>query len=279
MKVGIVGLGFVGNALEKVINRNVSIIKIDPKLKTSVKDLQDKDCDILFICVPTPMDEDGSQDLKIITKVLSEINKYSRNSLIVVKSTILPDKIDSLSSDFPSFIYNPEFLRERHAFEDLKNTKFFIFGGNKKDSKTLADFYNLHTECKCIDFNYTDIKTASLLKYAINSFLAIKVIFFNELRNVYINSESRGSWDDFIHLISKDIRIGSSHMSVPGPDGRFGFGGACFPKDTSALANYAENLNVNMEILEKAISLNNDLRSAYNEQTNREKEQNINFKK
>ena len=137
----------------------------------------------------------------------------------------------------------------------------------------------MHTSCEGTDFNYTDVRTASLVKYAINSFLATKVIFFNELRDVYINSGSEGSWDDFVQLISKDTRIGSSHMSVPGPDGRFGFGGACFPKDTSALESYAKNLNVQMELLEKAISLNNDLRSAYNETTKREKEQNINYKK
>ena len=279
MKVGIVGLGFVGNALEKVINSDVSIIKIDPKLDTSVRDLENQECNILFICVPTPMDEGGGQDLKIATKVLNEIEKYSTDSLVVMKSTILPDKIESLSKDFPSFVYNPEFLRERHAFEDLKNSPFFIFGGDKKNSKKLANFYKLHTSCETTDFNYTDVKTASLVKYAINSFLATKVVFFNELRNVYINSESEGSWDDFVRLISKDIRIGSSHMSVPGPDGRFGFGGACFPKDTSALVSYAKNLNAHMELLEKAISLNNDLRSAYNETTKREKEQNINYKK
>ncbi len=279
MNVGIIGMGFVGSALEKVIKSNVSINKIDPKLNTSVRDLKDQNCNILFICVPTPMDEDGSQDLKIVTKVLNEIEKYSTNSLVVMKSTILPDKIDSLSKDFPSFVYNPEFLRERHAFEDLKNTPFFIFGGDKQNAKKLANFYKSHTYCEGTDFSYTDIKTASLVKYAINSFLATKVVFFNELRNIYINSESDGSWDDFVQLISKDIRIGSSHMSVPGPDGRYGFGGACFPKDTSALVSYAESLNVNIELLEKAISLNNDLRSAYNETTKREKEQNIKYKK
>ena len=279
MKVGIIGLGFVGNALEKVINSNVSIIKIDPKLDTSVRDLENQECNILFICVPTPMDEGGGQDLKIVTKGLNEIEKYSTDSLVVMKSTILPDKIDCLSKDFPSFVYNPEFLRERHAFEDLKNSPFFIFGGDKKNSKKLANFYKLHTFCEATDFNYTDVKTASLVKYAINSFLATKVVFFNELRNVYINSELEGSWDDFVQLISKDIRIGSSHMNVPGPDGRFGFGGACFPKDTSALVSYAKNLNAHMELLEKAVSLNKDLRSAYNETTKREKEQNINYKK
>ena len=73
MKVGIIGLGFVGNALEKVINSNVSIIKIDPKLGTSVRDLENQECNILFISVPTPMDEGGGQDLKIVTKVLKEI--------------------------------------------------------------------------------------------------------------------------------------------------------------------------------------------------------------
>ena len=198
MKVGIVGLGFVGNALEKVINSDVSIIKIDPKLNTSVQDLENQQCNILFICVPTPMDEDGSQDLKIVTKVLNEIEKYSADSLVVMKSTILPDKIKSLSKDFPSFVYNPEFLRERYAFEDLKNSSFFIFGGDKKNSKKLADFYKLHTSCEGNDFNYTDVMTASLVKYSINSFLATKVVFFNELRDVYINSELEGSWDDFV---------------------------------------------------------------------------------
>ena len=279
MKVGIIGLGFVGNALEKVINSNVSIIKIDPKLNTSVRDLENQECNILFVCVPTPMDEGGGQDLKIVTKVLNEIEKYSTDSLVVMKSTILPDKIESLSKGFPSFVYNPEFLREKHAFEDLKNWSFFIFGGDKKNSKKLANFYKFHTSCKGTDFNYTDLKTASLVKYAINSFLATKVVFFNELRNIYVNSGTEGSWNDFVQLISKDIRIGSSHMSVPGPDGRFGFGGACFPKDTSALESYAKNLNAHMELLEKVISVNNDLRSAYNETTKREKEQNINYKK
>lgn len=279
MKVGIIGLGFVGNALEKVINSNVSIIKIDPKLNTSVRDLENQECNILFVCVPTPMDEGGGQDLKIVTKVLNEIEKYSTDSLVVMKSTILPDKIESLSKGFPSFVYNPEFLREKHAFEDLKNWSFFIFGGDKKNSKKLANFYKFHTSCKGTDFNYTDLKTASLVKYAINSFLATKVVFFNELRNIYVNSGTEGSWNDFVQLISKDIRIGSSHMSVPGPDGRFGFGGACFPKDTSALESYAKNLNAHMELLEKVISVNNDLRSAYNETTKREKEQNIKYKK
>ena len=97
MKVGIVGLGFVGNALEKVINSNVPIIKIDPKLDTSVRDLENQECNILFICVPTPMDEGGGQDLKIVTKVLNEIEKYSTDSLVVMKSTILPDKMGGVS--------------------------------------------------------------------------------------------------------------------------------------------------------------------------------------
>ena len=134
MKVGIVGLGFVGSALEKVINSNVSIIKIDPKLNTSVSDLENQECNILFVCVPTPMDEDGNQDLKVVSKVLNEIEKYSTNSLVVMKSTILPDK-KILSKDFPSFVYNPEFLRERYVFEDLKNSPFFIFGEINKIKK------------------------------------------------------------------------------------------------------------------------------------------------
>ena len=84
-----------------------------------------------------------------------------------------------------------------------------------------------------------DSKSASLIKYTINSFLASKVIF-NQIKDVFNSSSIEIDWDYFIDCISNDTRIGNSHMMVPGPDGKNGFGGACFPKDLSALINYAE---------------------------------------
>ena len=127
--------------------------------------------------MPTPMDEGGGQDLKLVTKVLNEIEKYSTNSLVVMKSTILPDKIEILSKDFPSFVYNPEFLRERYAFEDLKNSPFFIFGGDKKNSKKLANFYKSHTSCEATDLIILMLRLLLLLNMLLTLFLLPKLFF------------------------------------------------------------------------------------------------------
>lgn len=277
MRIAIFGLGFVGNALLKSLNSDVEVIKVDPKINKSVKDIEDKNCEIIFVCVPTPMSKKGSQDLTILEKLLKEISDFSPESLVVIKSTVLPDKIENLSSIFKDFIYNPEFLRERHAYHDLINAEFIIIGGNEKNAKTLSNFYKNHTHCKTTNFNYTDLKTASILKYAVNSFLATKVIFFNELKNVFDLSNTKSSWDEFIELISQDKRIGSTHMNVPGPDGRLGYGGACFPKDMVAIKRYAKKLDLDLDIISKVIKVNNEIRSSYSNLSEREKEQKINF--
>ena len=111
-----------------------------------------------------------------------------------------------------------------------------------------------------------------------NSFLAAKVIFFNEMFELFNKMQVGENWENFISFISKDDRIGDSHMMVPGHDGRMGFGGACFPKDTSAIMKYAKSLGVDLRILESVIKRNNEIRSTYKKQTDREEEQNINFK-
>ena len=173
---------------------------------------------------------------------------------------------------------NPEFLREKSANDDFTNSKLIIFGGDRSNSEFLASFYDKHTKCKCKDYIFTDAESASLVKYTINSFLATKVIFFNEIFNLFNQINSNESWDNFTSIISKDERIGDSHMMVPGHDGRFGFGGACFPKDTSALISYADSLDVDLSLIKDAIKQNNKIRSTYKKQTEREKEQNISFK-
>ena len=92
------------------------------------------------------------------------------------------------------------------------------------------NLYENHSICKTLNFLEMDSKSASLIKYTINSFLASKVIFFNQIKDVFNSSSIEIDWDYFIDCISNDTRIGNSHMMVPGPDGKNGFGGACFPK-------------------------------------------------
>ena len=105
-----------------------------------------------------------------------------------------------------------------------------------------------------------DLTTASLLKYTINSWLATKVKFFNELKILHELGSSMVSWEQFTDMLSRDERIGKTHMQVPGPDGEKGFGGHCFPKDTEALLNYANKKNIKMSVLRKAVSANKKLR-------------------
>ena len=280
MKVGLIGLGFVGNALCNGLKKNkVDVIKIDPKFKTTIKDLIEFDPDIVFISVPTPMMDDGSQDVSILMDIINELNSFKTQFLLVLKSTILPHYLNEIVCKYPDLIYNPEFLRENHADDDFVNSKSIIFGGDLDKAKLVSDFYKDFTKCKNKDHIFTDHVSASLIKYSINSFLATKVIFFNELKEIFINSNTKESWTNFTKAISSDERIGSSHMEVPGPDGRLGFGGPCFPKDTNALIEYSKLVDANFQLLKKICEINNGYRLIYNEPTKREKDQNINFKK
>jgi nucleotide sugar dehydrogenase len=279
MKVGIIGYGFVGKALADGLKENVDVFLVDPKLKTSIKDLQSFNPKIIFICVPTPMNNDGSQNISILEKVLNEITYYLSDVVIVLKSTVLPSYVKQINEICSSLILNPEFLRENFAYEDFINSDLILFGGDKNETKVLSDFYINHTKCKNKKHIFVDILSASLIKYTINSFLATKVIFFNEIKNIFDKSDTSESWSNFIKAVSSDNRIGDSHMEVPGPDGRYGFGGACFPKDTNALYKYSKEIGAEFELLYKAIHLNNIIRAEYNSPINRELEQNIDFNK
>ena len=278
MKVGIIGLGFVGKALQNGLTDQVEVLGIDPKIGTEVIDLVSFQPNFIFICVPTPMNNDFSQDLQILNDVLKKISSYELSCPLILKSTVLPEHLIEIEKSFPNIIFNPEFLREKHAEEDFIKSDMIIFGGNNDYSRKVSDFYKKYSLCECVDHTFTDLISASLIKYSINSFLATKVIFFNELYRVFELSGTTKSWDSFIKIINKDSRIGSSHMDVPGHDGRFGFGGACFPKDSSALVTYAKSKGIDMHLLNTAININNIIRAQYNAPTAREIEQNIDFK-
>ena len=278
MKIGIIGYGFVGKALAKGLDDNVEVFKVDPILNTNLNDLNNFNPDLIFICVPTPMNEDLSQDMSILKKIIEEILSLNFDCLIVLKSTVLPIYIQEIETLIPNFVYNPEFLREKHAEEDFINAELIIFGGSKDSSDILANFYRNYSKCISTDYILTDPTAASLIKYSINSFLATKVTFFNEINALFMSSGTKEVWKNFITAISKDSRIGSSHMDVPGHDGRLGFGGACLPKDSTAFSIYAENENRSLSVLKTAISANNNIRATYNVRTQRELEQNIKFK-
>ena len=277
MKVAIIGYGFVGKALKKGLAKNVEVSKIDPILGTTINSLKNFNPNFTFICLPTPMKNDGSQNIEILKSVITELSNLELETQIVIKSTILPSNIKKIIEIDNCIILNPEFLREKHAEEDFINSNLIVFGGDHKKCQSLSNFYKKYTKCLSKDHVFTDVFSASLIKYSINSFLASKVIFFNQLKEVLDQSDATISWDDFTKILSKDSRIGHSHMDVPGNDNRFGYGGACFPKDTAALYEYSRDINAEFTLLKKVISVNNFIRAKYNVRTEREIEQNINF--
>ena len=278
-KIGIIGKGFVGTAVDFGFSKDVKKFIVDPILGTTIKELQDFDPEFIFICVPTPMNDDGTQDDEIITTVFNEIRSLFTVATLIIKSTVLPDSLVKLSLIYPKCIYNPEFLREKTAKEDFIKSETLILGSKDLDYiEDVASLYKNHTECKIKHVYKTDLISASLVKYSINTFLASKVIFFNQLHNIFKNSNSKESWENFIEMVSSDSRVGSSHMRVPGHDGRLGFGGACFPKDSSALLKLSNSFDSEFTLLKEVIKINNEIRMQYNDLDEREKEQGVNYK-
>tara|TARA_Y100001970_G_C14165971_1_gene821325 strand:- start:17 stop:880 length:864 start_codon:yes stop_codon:yes gene_type:complete len=277
LKLGIVGHGFVGKATDWGFNRRVEKFIVDPKYNTDIDELEKFDPKLTFVCVPTPMGDDGDHDSSIIESVVKELTAKCTKSIIVIKSTVLPSVLKKLTELNNKIIYNPEFLREKHANKDFANSEMIIFGGDRNTASKVSKYYLYHSRCKTKEHVFMDIMSASLIKYSINTFLASKVIFFNELFNVFRKLDSEDSWESVIKTLSLDKRIGASHMNVPGHDGKYGFGGACFPKDSTALIRFAETLGVELSILKTAIKTNNRIRGDYDDLDDREKEQNVSF--
>ena len=277
MKIGIIGYGFVGKALANGLNNTSDVCIIDPKLDTTIKNLYKFKPEIIFICLPTPMRSDGTQEISLIKDTIEKIKKFSISGIIVIKSTVHPGNINEIKEICPDFVYNPEFLREKHAKEDFINSELIIFGGDKEKSILLSKFYTDYTKCVNTQHIFTDETTASMIKYTINAFLATKVIFFNEIKNIFESTDARETWKNFTKYVSQDKRIGNSHMMVPGHDGRLGFGGACLPKDIAALVKYAQSNDIQLNLMKNVIKTNNKIRASYNSNTDRENDQNIKY--
>lgn len=260
-KIGIIGLGYVGTAIEQsyIEDPLVELIKIDTNpdkgCSGSYEDLNDAGA--VFVCVPSPQNDDGSCNSTPLISTLSKLKNFK--GVIISKVTAPPDIYKKLENEYTNLVHVPEFLTAVNAINDYLDSKFLIIGGSVKAYMYEADriirkgLRNIKTT------HYCSLGEASLTKYTINSFLATKVVFMNEMFNL---AEVSGiNWNNVRHLIALDERrVGNSHTQVPGPDGQFGFGGHCFPKDTLALSKYAESVNVQMNVLDSAIKKNIFLR-------------------
>lgn len=266
LSIGIVGNGFVGSAMVQGFSLHVDQIFIhDKNPKNSTHSLEDvgKNSDIIFVCVPTPMDQNGKADLSIIEEVVDNLSKsHDRpdDQVLVIKSTVVPGTMENLSKKYKkeNFVFNPEFLTERNARLDFINSSRIVLGGNRKDSleKVEQVYRNRFPHTRIIK---TDFPTAQLIKYMTNCFFATKVSFMNEMYQVC--QKIGGDWNQAVEGFILDGRIGNSHIDVPGHDGDLGFGGKCFPKDLNAMISKVQDLGIEPHVMKGVWEKNKEVRS------------------
>jgi UDPglucose 6-dehydrogenase len=253
-KVGIVGLGFVGNAIRENSQDVCNLVLVDQDASKgytgTYKELMQ--CEGIFVCVPSPQGDNGRCDTSILESVLLKLKDYK--GVIISKCTVPPKVYERLNEEYPNLIHAPEFLTADHAVRDYSKGTFAFIGGKVKAYQNEAERIIKYTQHGLKQVYHCTIGEAALAKYTINSFLATKVSFMNEL--FVLAKELDLDYNKVAQMVTADHRIGSSHMKVPGPDGHYGFGGMCFPKDTSALIKFAEEVNVQMNVLDAAVKKN-----------------------
>jgi len=261
--IGIIGQGFVGNAIYQKFRNYFDVKTFDlDESKRTTDTLEEvvEASDVVFVCVPTPMKRvDGSCDISIVETVLSQINNVGKDVIVVIKSTIPPTTTEMFNNTFKSItiVFNPEFLTEANAVQDFENQSKIILGGPRKGTTLLKQIYRLVFPSTPI------IKTGSthaeMVKYLTNTFLATKVSFANEIYQV---CDKLGlDYDKVVEYATYDERLGKSHWSVPGPDGDLGFGGHCFPKDLSAMLKLTQMLNTTNNVLSATDKTNQEVRT------------------
>jgi nucleotide sugar dehydrogenase len=263
MKIGIIGSGFVGKATQQLNHSNIEMVVYDIRPELCVPpglQLSDlSECDLIFVCVPTPMEQSGKCHLSIVESVMRDVSTVINpsNNFVVLRSTVPPGTSDRLGCYFM-----PEFLTEKNYIQDFIDCEHWIIGlrGQPCDElfqdriRSLFQSSKRAGQIKHDNVVFQLNSEAEMVKYFRNTFLSVKVSFCNEIeefcrmKNINYNEVSRAA--------TLDSRIGPSHTSVPGHDGKRGFGGTCFPKDTNSLLYEMNTGGMNSYILHGAVERN-----------------------
>lgn len=255
--VGVVGDGVVGAAMRDLLGSKTVVYDTRPGAPQDRQAINR--CDIAFVCVPSPMQPDGSCDTSIVTSCVAWIE----SPLIVLRSTVPPGTTDRLRSAYGKrVIFQPEYLGETpsHVFAALANRQFIVLGGPPEDTSAAADLYK-HYYNSMVRFHFCDAVTAELAKYMENCFYAVKVTFVNAF---YDLARAYGvNFDVLREVWLADTRISRDHTFVF-PDQR-GFSGKCLPKDVSAIVHSCLQRGVDPKLLRAVLSINDEY-LALNEQ-------------
>ena len=263
MRIGIIGQGYVGSAIKLGFEDHYKVLTYDKfdlakSTHSKISDLVEE-AKVIFVCVPTPMRKDGTCYTGIVEEVIREINETANDHIIVIKSTIPPGTTDRINKEYThsTVIFNPEFLTEENFLDDFKNQKRIILGGDRKGTNKLRQIYSkVFPQATIVK---TGSKTAEMVKYFTNTFLATKVSFANEIYQLC--NKLNIDYDKVVEYATLDERLGKSHWGVPGHDGDLGYGGHCFPKDLAALLYLSYQYKTVNEVLKATQETNDKVRS------------------
>jgi UDPglucose 6-dehydrogenase len=264
MIIGIIGNGFVGKATFQLKCKDIDILAYDIDPAACVPEGLSIDrmneCEIIFVSVPTPMSKNGSCHLNIIHSVLNDLKKINYNGQVILRSTVPVGTSDSLNVCFM-----PEFLTEKNFINDFITNPEWIFGLLdtpesgivKKKLTTLFDLAHENGKIDSNNLHFLTNKEAEMIKMFRNCFLATKVSFCNEVAQF---CEKKGvDYSVVRNLATIDKRIGGGHSAVPGHDGKKGYGGTCFPKDTSSLRYEMSQSGMNPYVMNAIIERNDNV--------------------
>jgi len=248
-KIGIIGVGVVGNALAKAV--------LDPILYDKYKSIGSIDAingaDIIFICVPTPYKEEIGFDASMVDEAFSIIKG---NKIVVIKSTVLPGTTEKMQRIYSNHkvLFNPEFLREISAEEDMKKPYEQIIGYTELSKDVAKEILKILPKAPA-EFIVPAIES-EMVKYFSNTFLATKVIFANQ---IYDLCKKLGvNYDSIKEMARTNPRFSFSHFDI-WADGYRGYSGKCLPKDTKSLIQLGDKVGIDLSLLKKVDEINEKL--------------------
>lgn len=266
MDIGIIGYGYVGKAVALLgeldgIKLNVYDL-LNSEFNSITQESKALDSDYVFVCVPTDFNEEkGDLDTTALDNVVAQWAKFKRNNVLVIKSTIPVGTVDNYCEkyDAQNILFNPEFLTQRKNLSDFMNPFDVVIGGRDDLSKNLGKIYEDFFKIKGTHpyIVYCSAIEAELVKIVRNSFYASKVSFFNQIEEVCKYKDI--NYESFVEALNGSGRhpwVGNQHLSVPGPDGKYGFGGKCLPKDSKSLIKFGDKCGVDLSILKEIVRYN-----------------------
>ena len=228
-KVMIVGHGFVGSAIASLFSDEEKVI-VDPKFTDNkISDNPGIPFDAVFVSVDTPK----AEGFKLLDSVLQELDyNMVEGTPVCCKSTATPEFYYEVSQKYKNIkiVHSPEYLNKTNPIKMFQGQKFFIIGGDQHAAMTVGHIFKSRLN-HVKNIRYTDIRTAAMVKYSENAFLAMRVTFFNEIYKMHKAQGCESTYEEFAEMVGLDERIGQSHSKVPGSDGKFGWDSHCFNKD------------------------------------------------